>query len=160
MKKKIGAIRDRLLERFCSFLKRRGRYCLILDRDGKTPYLERYYILLKDRKWFPFNIVIHKVLRSDLDDLHDHPWPYATLILKGGYWETTTKGHFWRRPGWFTVRRATALHRLELEPGAECWTLFFMGPQLRDWGFVRDGEWVQHEQYLAERDPTGKTIPF
>ena len=33
-------------------------------------------------------IRIHHILRSDLGrDPHDHPWPYVTVILKGGYWE-------------------------------------------------------------------------
>ena len=62
----------------------KGRHRIIYDRLSNEPYLERYYLLFKDRKWFPFNIFIHKILKSDLDDLHDHPWPYFTLILKGG----------------------------------------------------------------------------
>ncbi len=58
-----------------------------MDRVENEPYLERYYVFLKDRTWFPFNMFIHKFLKSDPDDVHDHPWPYATLILKGGYYE-------------------------------------------------------------------------
>jgi hypothetical protein len=38
---------------------------------------------------FPFNIFLHRFLKSDPDDVHDHPWPYATLIIKGGYYEWT-----------------------------------------------------------------------
>src|SRR5574341_215024 len=31
---------------------------------------------------------IHHILRSDRGrDAHDHPWPFVTLILRGGYWE-------------------------------------------------------------------------
>lgn len=145
-------IRDRILNKVASFLDARGRHRTILDRDGETPYLERYYILFKDRSWFPFNLVMHNILRSDLDDLHDHPWCYATLILKGGYWETTPKGRFWRPAGWFTFRRATSLHRLEIDPGVDCWTLFFMGRRKREWGFMRRGKWVQWETYLADRE--------
>lgn len=143
-----------MLDRICAYLKRKGRYRLILDRDGVTPYLERYYLLSANRKYLPFNIVIHKILKSDLDDLHDHPWGYATLILRGGYWETTKRGRVWRGPGWFTVRRADSFHRLEIVPGVECWTLFFMGAKRkgREWGFLRDGEWVHYERYLAERE--------
>jgi len=64
-----------------------GRKRTIYDRDGKVPYLIRYYVFLKNRKHFPFNITLHKVLVGDEPTLHDHPWNYATLILKGGYWE-------------------------------------------------------------------------
>jgi len=66
---------------------RLGRYRVIHDRLDNEPYLERYYVFLKDRERFPFNVFVHKFLKSDPDDVHDHPWPFATLILKGGYWE-------------------------------------------------------------------------
>ena len=64
-----------------------GRYRVIRDRLDDEPYLERYYVFLKDRETFPFNVFVHKFLKSDPDDVHDHPWPFATLILRGGYWE-------------------------------------------------------------------------
>ena len=66
-----------------------GRHRVIMDRQADEPYLERYYLFLKDRGTFPFNIFLHKFLKSDPDDLHDHPWRYFTFILRGGYWEYT-----------------------------------------------------------------------
>lgn len=128
-----------------------GRKRIVMDRVNDEPYLERYYLFLKDRKYFPFNIFLHKFLKGDPDDLHDHPWPYATLILKGGYWETTPKGTFWRGPGHFRFCSANSFHRIELEPGVECWTLFMPGPQQREWGFDVGGRWIPHYQYLKER---------
>jgi hypothetical protein len=132
-----------------------------MDRVNNEPYLERYYLFLKDRDTFPFNIFLHKFLRSDPDDLHDHPWPYATVILKGGYWEWTpvfddngcklTEVAKWRAPGHFRINSATSLHRIELDPGVECWTLFMPGAKTREWGFVQSGVWQQWQQYLANR---------
>ena len=58
-----------------------GRKRIILDRETNEPYLERYYLFLKDRGNFPFNIFIHKFLKSDPDDMHDHPWGFTTFIL-------------------------------------------------------------------------------
>ena len=67
------------------------------DYNVAEPFVVRYYPLFRHRpKWFPFNIFIHKLLKSDLGDLHDHYWSYITIMLKGGYWETTEKGTFWR----------------------------------------------------------------
>ena len=66
-----------------------NRYILIIDRLDKKPYLERYYLFLRDRKNFPFNIFLHKFLKSDSEDLHDHPWNFISIILWGGYWEYT-----------------------------------------------------------------------
>ena len=100
-----------MLFRSLKLLDRLGRKRVILDRESNEPYLERYYLFLKDRKLFPFNVFLHKFLKSDPDDVHDHPWPYATLILKGGYWEWVPqfndKGQkigeiaHWRKPGHF-----------------------------------------------------------
>ena len=67
-----------------NFFKDRKR--IITDRSGKVPYLIRWYIFLKERKNFPFNVTLHKVLVSDEPKLHDHPWNWGAVILKGGYW--------------------------------------------------------------------------
>ena len=63
-------------------LERLGRKRVILDRESQEPYLTRYYLFLKDRKWFPFNIFLHNFHKSDPDDLHDHPWPFITIPLQ------------------------------------------------------------------------------
>lgn len=140
---------------------RYGRHRVILDRLDNEPYLERYYVFLKDRSWFPFNIFVHKFLKSDPDDVHDHPWPFFTVILKGGYWEWTptfnSKGEKiaeigkWHGAGSFRTAGANTYHRIELDPDIECWTLFMPGRKKRDWGFLVKNKWVQWEQYLAQR---------
>ena len=146
---------------FLKLLERLGRKRIVMDRVNDQPYLERYYIFLKERKHFPFNIFLHKFLRSDPDDVHDHPWPYATLILKGGYYEWIPEFNFqgekigeirkWRGPGHFRICSATSYHRVELCEGVECWTLFMPGPHQREWGFLKNNRWIQWEQYLVER---------
>jgi len=136
---------------FLKLLERLGRKRIIMDRLSDEPYLTRYYLFLKERKWFPFNIFLHNFHKGDPDDLHDHPWPYFTFILKGGYYEHTPTGKHWRSAGTGRFASSRSLHRIELEPGVDTWTLFIPGPQLREWGFVDNGEWKQHEQYLAER---------
>ena len=140
---------------------RLGRYRVIRDRLDDEPYLERYYVFLKDRETFPFNMFVHKFLKSDPDDVHDHPWPFATLILRGGYWEWTPtfdaegrkSGEVcrWYGAGSFRVARANTYHRIELDPSITCWTLFMPGPKQRDWGFLVRNQWIQWEQYLEQR---------
>ena len=152
------------------FFKNRKR--VITDRTGKVPYLIRWYIFLKDRKKFPFNITLHKVLVSDEPTLHDHPWNWGAFIIKGGYWEhipvynETTGGvvgstRVWRGPGSIRFRKADDLHWLELEKdenGNEipCWSLFFMGKKRKEWGFVdfvkhQGYRWIHNEKYLKEK---------
>jgi len=138
-----------------------GRYRVIMDREDNEPYLERYYVFLRDRTWFPFNVFLHKFLKSDPDDVHDHPWPYATVILRGGYYEWVpqfdAEGKIsceiqkWRGPGHFRICSSNSYHRIELKPGVTAWTLFMPGPHRREWGFLVNDQWIQHEQYLKER---------
>lgn len=132
-------------------LERLGRKRVILDRESNEPYLTRYYLFLKDRKWFPFNIFLHNFHKSDPDDLHDHPWPFVTVILRGGYWEHTPKGKFWRGAGTVNWAGSKSLHRVELVPNVDTWTLFIPGPTVREWGFIDKGIWKRHDRYLAER---------
>ena len=164
---------------FLNFLENHDRKRIIMDRESKEPYLERYYLFLKDRKKFPFNAFLHQFLRSDPDTLHDHPWSYFTLILKGGYWEwipiisdyvdpidAQSPGNHqiigerkvWRGPGHFRISKANSYHRIEVEPGVDCWTLFMPGIQRREWGFLthknwdfRTFKWDRNDKYIASR---------
>lgn len=122
---------------FLKFLEKIGRKKIVLDRgishpnfDDAKPWMERYYILFRRRpRWFPFNILIHKMLDNDHGDgVHNHMCPYITIILKGGYWETNAKGKFWRKFGYIGFRSADNLHRVDLEPNIETITLFIPGP--------------------------------
>jgi hypothetical protein len=150
-----------MFTKFLNLLERMGRKRIVMDRINDEPYLERYYLFLTDRTRFPFNVFLHKFLKSDPDDVHDHPWPYATLILKGGYWEWRPQfdangkkiGEIarWCGPGSFRMAGANSYHRIELDPAVDCWTLFMPGPQRRDWGFLTNKGWVQHEEYLSAR---------
>ena len=147
-----------------NLFKRLGRYRVIMDRVDGEPYLERYYVFLRDRSWFPFNVFVHKFLKSDPDDVHDHPWPFATVILRGGYWEWRPlfdaqgrrQGETarWCGAGSFRTARANTYHRIELDPDVTCWTLFMPGIKQRDWGFLVKNKWIQWEQYLLQRKTT------
>jgi hypothetical protein len=162
---------------FAKLMDKLGRRRVITERDSDVPYLIRYYLFLKERKNFPFNITLHKVLVSDEPTLHDHPWGYATFILKGGYWEhipvisregaVVGSTRVWRGPGHFRIRKADDLHWLELEKDTDgneipCWSLFFMGKKSKEWGFMRfvsakdvsdmhnaGYRWIHNEEYLA-----------
>jgi len=150
---------------FHKIMNKLGRYRLIPDRKTGEDYMDRYYIFLKDRNRFPFNVTIHKIKKSDDPIFHDHPWSYMTIIIKGGYWEHTpvfnndgkiiTEIIRWCGPGTIIKRRANEFHWLELDDKVgPTTTLFFMGKQQRDWGFLTktntgNNQWIQWETYLA-----------
>jgi len=149
---------------FHSLMQKLGRHRLITDRKTGKDYLHRYYLFLKDRKWFPFNFALHKIVRSDDPIFHDHPWSYITIILSGGYYEYTpifnAEGKKigelsrWCGPGTIIKRKATDMHYLELDAERPATTLFIMGPQKREWGFLVEAKkgkfrWVKNEHYLT-----------
>lgn len=141
---------------------------IITTRDNSAWYMIRYY-LFSTRFLAPIfpslsgRLVLHRVLRSDEDGLHDHPWRWRARIIRGGYWERTPMGRFWRDSsmGWRSGQ-SDDFHRLELDPNhsekmtghREVWSLFWMGPKFgKKWGFLAaDGYWVESEEYFANRD--------
>lgn len=153
---------------------RRFRYVIHIDGD---PYMVRYRLVSWPdwlrRRGFR-NVYLHHILRSDRDrEFHDHPWFFKSLILWGGYWEwrpeCTVSREFYG-PGpqkyWFgpfssAIHRAEDMHRVELKPGRTAWTLVFVGPAVRNWGFLlRDGTWLAQEEFhkLKGYDTDGKQL--
>jgi len=129
-----------------------SRIKAIKTRDGKEDYLIRYYY--QDGRP-DYRVTIHNTLLSDESGLHDHPWDWASLILKGGYWENTPEGRFWRGAGDFRIRTANDYHRLEIDPekaGGETWSLFIMGKKFKHWGFLNEFDrWEQWQHYLYRK---------
>lgn len=124
------------------------------DRDGTGPvsFWRRPLAWLFQR--FDIAIRVHEILRSDRGrDPHDHPWPYLTVILKGGYWEERYDNmgalisRDWYGPGSAIFRRAGSWHRLILPEGQVTTTLFITGRKQQTWGFNVDGTKVPYKQY-------------
>ena len=122
---------------FLGLLEKLGRKKIVLDRGpthpdfvNAKPWMNRFYLIFRNRpKWFPFNILIQEMLDNDHGDgVHNHLCPYMTIIIKDGYWETTKKGKFWRKPGYVGFRSANVFHRVDLEPNTKPMTIFVPGP--------------------------------
>jgi len=157
-----------MLKTLKNILKWVGRERNIYDQTTGDLYLTRYYLFLENRTIFPFNIFLHQFHKSDDPILHDHPWNYITIIVKGGYWEYVLDynehGHIigekklWRGAGHIRRCPAESYHRIEIEPGVDCWTIFIPGIKRREWGFIeRDDnwstlKWIPNEQYTGLRN--------
>lgn len=114
-----------------------------------------------------FTIRLHRILTSDAGrDLHDHPFNFTSLILRGGYLEhrpgcacveiagsgmhglTENTPCRIYRPRAMVRRRAEDLHRLELLYESEgALTLVFGGRYRRAWGFQTPDGWMPQEAY-------------
>jgi len=118
------------------------------------------------------SVYLHKFLRDDDDRaLHDHPWFWCSILLRGGYVEhTIAAGGIQRRrmrnAGSVRVASPWRAHRIELFPNTldpanafetyprlECWTLFITGPRVRQWGFhCPEQGWVHWKRFTAAGD--------
>lgn len=99
------------------------------------------------RRWlltpslFGWRLMLHKIARPDLERvLHDHPWDFATLCLRGGYDELVLApdGACRRepmRPGRARFRSFAHTHRIDRIVGPNAWTLVLHGPRRHAWGF-------------------------
>lgn len=135
-------------------LEKLGRKKIIHARDGDEEYMHRFYLLFKPRNDNSENInrvnlFLHNFKSSDDPILHDHPWNWFSLVLKGGYHEHYKDGSKkWRGPGSICFRKATDLHWVELKPGLDTWTLFGHGKRVRQWGFLFNGAWMYWRDYI------------
>jgi hypothetical protein len=116
--------------------------------QAENPLLIRYVLF----RIAPFGLYLHHLLRSDHERaLHDHPWPFVSLVLRGGYTEVhdqTLSGHqieTWRKPGSVLVRPAEWRHRFVLRKPA--WTLVIVGRRARRWGFFTREGWCWWRKY-------------
>lgn len=138
----VGWIAERLASALIAYAQREPYFHL-------PGYMERYWVI-KPRRWFPWSVRVHHILRSDLDrHLHDHPWPWASLILRGGYFEITPGARRWYGPGSFRRAPATYRHKLILPEGTTTWSLFLMGRKSQTWGFYTEHGKVPWTEYLS-----------
>lgn len=100
----------------------------------ETNYLSRLRIV--QTPWFA--IYLHRFDQPDVPLLHDHPWPFVSVILSGGYDEQRPTGRRVHRRINFV--RATDAHYVERLHRTPTWTLLLVGRRRRNWGYIRPTE--------------------
>ena len=139
-----------------SFARRQLIYDVV---EPERVYLERW------RFDTPFvSIFLHSINLPDRDPYpHTHPFSWSrSLIVKGSYVEE--RGPYGDevrkyRPGQVNRIDADTVHRIVSTRGDRpVWTIFAAGkPHGRGWGFVIDGNYQDHREYLATRNARPNT---
>lgn len=95
-----------------------------------------------------FKVLWHVFLPDASDhDCHDHPRPFITIALRGGYDDVQPDGTVDRvRAPAVRYRPASHAHITRVGP-LGCTTLCLMGPVRREWGFWREGRWWEWRSY-------------
>lgn len=144
----------------------------------ENPYLLRWYLIPRNN-WL--NVYLHKFVRDDDDRaLHDHPWWFVSIMIRGGYREyqpltnsdplaSLLTSHIdfetgdgpivgtYRAAPSIAFRRATQRHRVALDYGKDgkpipCWTIVITGPKVRDWGFWCPRGFVPWREFTDGKD--------
>ncbi len=141
----------KLFDTWCEWMKRRGSW-KVISRDG-DPYMERFYLL----KFAGCALFLHRFWRSDPDGVHDHPWAFVRLIVRGWYFEQSLDGQLrLYEAGSFLFSQAERMHAVRIDDGmrGKVWTLFAHGRRWRKWGFITaPGQpWISAQQ-MGESDP-------
>lgn len=97
-----------------------------------------------------FSVRLHHWLHSDdARAIHDHPSWFITLVLKGGYTDSTPNGA--ERMSAFTIRFRPAMHRHTVQVDESgCWTLLIFGPKSRKWGFWLRDKFIKANKYFLK----------
>lgn len=135
----------------------------------RRPYLRRWYVLPR-APWpiWPMGAYLHQIMRSDDERaLHNHPWPNISILLRGSYDEVVPERphgfqewmtphvqhlHLQRHAGDIVCRRSGASHRLVIPDNKPVWSLFIVGPRIRQWGFWCQKGFVHWRDFVATTD--------
>jgi hypothetical protein len=142
----------------------------LINRAKKTPYfhldgyMRRWWLLPRwligadqygnpfPRAWLPISARVHHILRADNErELHDHPFDYRTIILKGWYVEEDIFGELhYRGTGDTVANRAQTFHRIATVSPGGVWTLFIISRRINRWGFLVGGRKVYYKDYFGQ----------
>lgn len=150
---------------------KRTPYCPIMSKDGKTLYMDRWWLFNpygKDAngnqtpaRWprLP-SVRIHHIVRPDADrHLHNHPWRKArTILLWGCYVETTSNAYPFpgQRMSWagdtHRIDREH-FHRISHVGSGGVYTMFITWGGSEGWGFLMDdGSVMPWREYVAKHE--------
>ncbi len=146
---------------------------------SSSVYMVRYIaardsLLVTLATWGKYQgVYIHRLLRSDLDTYHDHPWDFWGLMVSGRYSEHSPRPDKWVVLPTFSLvdqvtvrscdentlafRKAESLHWIELdreytyeERAQAPTTICLIGRRRRVWGFLdkMNGAWIPWTVYL------------
>ncbi len=94
------------------------------------------------------SIWLHAIYKADKDKhLHNHPWDFRSVVLKGSYIEETESGMITQYPGKVNKRNGEDFHKIKKLLSPVVWTLFIVSKTKREWGYKVDGNFIDHIKY-------------
>lgn len=130
--------------------------------DPSVTYLRRLRIL--QTPWF--GVYLHWIYLPDRDrDLHDHPWPFTSVVLRGGYTEEVMQPRVYKSVSVKKTHGRFSAHVMHLDQAHQITriesgtvTLVLVGKRSRTWGFWTGDGFVPWHDY-SNADGTRKAGP-
>lgn len=126
--------------------------------EPERNYLTRWRLV--QTPWF--GVYLHRMDGPDpRPTLHDHPWDFVSVILRGGYSEVATDPHDpfhegeppssgerreWPAPSVHRMR-ATDAHYITHLHRRPTWTLLLVGRRRREWGYWDEDGWTRFDRH-------------
>lgn len=118
-----------------------------LVREIKSKQEELHFRRWKLFTLFNLNFYIHKIYLPDRDEhLHNHPWDYFSLVLKGDFIEQNEHGLKTMNIGKFVFRNGRKYHKI-FATGGVVTTLFITTKRKYNWGYLVDGKFIGNKKY-------------
>lgn len=123
---------------------------VVPDYDSDGDYLVRLRIIQTPL----FGIYLHRFDGPDpRPTLHDHPWNFTSIVLRGGYVERrldpiTMEVNETHRVRWTNRIKTHDAHAIMRLLRVPTWTLMLVGRRVRTWGYLESndfGEWLWTE---------------
>lgn len=125
------------------------------DDPNGEPYLVRWRLI--STPWF--GVFLHRLGTPDpRDTLHNHPWPFLSVILRGSYMEFVKSNV----PGVYAESRLIKRlnykglndwHWIASLDRVPTWTLMFVGRRRKVWGYLdRGGVVTPYDQHPFNED--------
>lgn len=116
----------------------------IISKDGKL-HFRRWNII--STPWF--RIYFHAIYQPDEDKhLHNHPWKFWSLVLKGAYTERLTGFKLNPRLAGTSVYRNTdQFHKIDDLHSPVVYTLNVLWGFTDSWGYLVNDKFVNNETY-------------
>lgn len=151
-----------------------GRYWLVPELDPEDPSMKPL-TWRRPLGWllqlFGIAVRIHHIADIDRDlALHDHPWSFISVVLRGSYCETRPVRrspcflpepvgvedftYNFRTTGSIAYRRATDRHRI-VDVRPDTWTLFITLKKVQWWGFYTLRGKIYYKDYETEHNTRG-----
>lgn len=139
----------------------RWAYTIVVDG-------EKYLTRILSPRLFGCRVYLHHFHRPDAGrHLHNHPWKWAaSLLLSGSYeedrvdmptieaWRSYLVDGFEVLHEHKHVRRTNVIHDTDYHRvtrlHGDVWTLFVVGPENKDWGFLVRGHHVPWKKHLGK----------